>query len=175
MKRISGTKAYARAILRTGLALGLVFLCLDMVVEGRERSKGKEKKKGVLVSKPKAKKAEEEEGVDVTYKEIKGEVSGIGPNFIMVTYSADTKGGKKTEYDICLTIGEDLEVANVRELSEIKVGYAVSVRYEEKRKGYEKKLKDGTVKQGTKIAGREAKKITFLNYGSKAKGVLSSD
>ncbi len=82
MKRMHGAKTYASAMLRAGLALSLVFLCFDMAAEGRDRSKGKEKKRGVLVSESRPKKVEEE-GVKVVGRFVpEVNVDGVSVNLV---------------------------------------------------------------------------------------------
>ena len=114
MKRIFGAKTCVEVMLHVGLVLAVFFLCFDTVAEGRDRSKGKEKNKGGLVSKPKAKKAEGEENISVVDRTVKGEVGMITPNFISIVYKRDEK--TKTEYEIALTVEAGLELVNAENL-----------------------------------------------------------
>lgn len=84
-------------------------------------------------------------------KEVQGEISGIGRDYIAIVYDRDTEKG--VEYEILLPIEEDIKLVRKRKLNEIKVGDIVGVQYEES-------------KEGPKLS-RKAKIISFIKPAEK--------
>ncbi|MFH0796597.1 MAG: hypothetical protein V2A65_06000 [Candidatus Omnitrophota bacterium] len=78
--------------------------------------------------------AAEEKGTekkDVTRKTLTGEVSGLGPNFIAITYQVDTAKG--VEYEMALPLKKDAQFQFIKSLKELGIGDKVSVIYEEEK------------------------------------------
>jgi hypothetical protein len=102
-------------------------------------------------------KAEEEEPTITTEtKEVQGEVSMIGRDYISVVYMRDLDKG--IEYEMQLPIDEDLSFIHARDLNEIKVGDIVRVTYEEVTEEYQdesKTSRKGKVINFVKSAVRE--------------------
>lgn len=99
-------------------------------------------------------KAEEETRITVVQKTVNGEVGGIGPNFIAVTYEVD----EKAAYEIAFNLDKDVKFKNKKGLNEINLGDMVSVRYEEtiEEKGKERR-----------VLKRQVKEIIFLKPAPK--------
>jgi hypothetical protein len=83
-------------------------------------------------------------------KEVSGEVAGISPNFLAITYGSDAK----TSYEMALTVDKDVKVERKKKLSEIKATDTVKVAFEETAEIDERGKK--------RIISRIAKNITFL-------------
>ncbi len=137
MKRIFGVKTWAGAILHMGLVLAMFFLCFGAAVVGRDR--GKDEAKGVLVSKPKAEKAETEKGkeeegvVTVTEKQVLGKLTYLGPLKEPTSLGIEvvTSGGRATNREMYFRIDSDLEIVGKGSLDNVRMGDTIAVVYDE--------------------------------------------
>ncbi|MCM8801383.1 MAG: hypothetical protein NC912_05195 [Candidatus Omnitrophica bacterium] len=99
-------------------------------------------------------KAQEETKIIVLQKTVNGEVGGIGPNFIAVTYEVD----ENAAYEIAFDLDKEVRFRNKKGLNEINLGDMVSVRYEET-------IEEG--KQTRRVLKRKVKEIVFLKSAPK--------
>ena len=93
---------------------------------------------------------------EIVIKEVKGEVTGISPNFIAVLYGEDTK--RQVSLEMAFDVTKDAKIENKKNLTDIRVGDTVTVTYEEKTE----KNKEGKVR----VKGKLVKKIVFKKAGT---------
>ena len=88
-------------------------------------------------------------------KSLTGEVAGISPSFIAVTYGQDSE----TSYEMAFNLDAKVKIMGAKELKEILMGDTVSVSYDEKFQKDEK----GNVR----INGRQVNVITLVRPGNR--------
>ncbi|MFC1658779.1 hypothetical protein ACFL1D_05295 [Candidatus Omnitrophota bacterium] len=97
-----------------------------------------------------------------TDKSIQGEITGIGKNYIAVTYEMNEEKG--TEYEILLPVDKDLQLVHKNKFSELNIGDTVRIKYEEITEEYAE----------TNRKLRKAKVITFVKPAEKKPENLDS-
>jgi lipopolysaccharide export LptBFGC system permease protein LptF len=130
-------------ILGIGLAVMLVFLS-----QGRLLAEEKKEEKIRTTS---------------VMKEVEGEISAIGKDYIAVVYERDNTKGE--EYEILLPIDKDIKLVRKKSLDQIGVGDKVSIQYEELTEEY---------KEGPKQK-RRAKIISFVKPAEKKPEAVESE
>jgi hypothetical protein len=101
-----------------------------------------------------------------THKTLQGTLSGLTKRTINVVYDIKAdKDGNKTEYEMSFTIPEKVKLTNVEKLSDLKFGNSVVVSYDEITEDSQVTDDKGVTKTVTKVVGKEAKEIKFLNRG----------
>ncbi len=89
----------------------------------------------------------------ITNKEVQGEISGIGKDYISVIYKKDEEKG--VDYEILLPIEHDISLNHKQNLGELKPGDIVRIQYQETTQ---------QTKNGPK-SSRKAKIINFVKSG----------
>lgn len=112
-----------------------------------------------------------EDDIQVVTKQITGKVSALSPAFINIVYQADKDNG--IEYEMFLSLDQDVELRSKQHLSEIEVGDTVAVTYDEQQQRAKRQAQDGSVKFDTHIVARKATAIAFLKTAKK--GLVSGE
>lgn len=116
-----------------------------------KQEKAEEKPAVVAAKMPKAEPPKEE----MASKSMTGEVAGISPSFIAVTYGQD----EKSSYEMALNLDPKVKIVGKKNISEIHVGDTVTVSYDERFQKDEK----GDIR----INGRKVTAISFVREGKK--------
>ncbi|MDD5745729.1 MAG: hypothetical protein PHO30_00550 [Candidatus Omnitrophica bacterium] len=86
-------------------------------------------------------------------KEVQGEISGIGKDYISIIYQKDDTAG--VDYEIMLPMTPDMQLEHKTDLDNLKAGDVVRVQYEETTEQDDKGPK----------SSRKAQGITFVKSG----------
>ncbi len=147
---------FLKMILILGIAFGLTvpaFAAEDKSSAAGEKSAVTEETKpaAAAVEMPKAEPPKEE----MARKTMTGEVAGISPSFIAVTYDQD----EKSSYEMALNLDKKVKIVGKTDISAIHVGDTVTVSYDERFQKDEK----GDIR----INGRKVTAVSFVREGKK--------